>query len=991
MRELRIALVGLLVVTAAGPSAGAEAPALLCAPAKVRGSGDPALDLAVTDRFALREVRLGRPSSVCWAETPGDATFAGVSVRTRPRKARKLGVDVDVVTRFGRQPLVVKSLAGLLMPSSDDAASPAVPPRACYAVRGDRPGTTRLRVAVTDASGERVFDLGRPTRLCVATGDDDAPDVVCHAVKLARTTLSQASVRLGAMTLSSELGTHDLKVGTPRELCVAALSSDPGPGPESGFRLEITPREMTIFTTTPVTATAHFDDGRSEDWSRRVDWLSSDPTVVRMMENDSSVNGAWVVAESPGTAVLSVTDTATGVTSTETGGDANVTVTWPLERLEILPKTVSRLPGQEQNYFVRGVFPGGVTKNLTKQVVYATSDPTVATVSNVPPTRSQVTAVGVGVATISATDPISGISTTDSDSDATFRVRETISYLVVTSNLRYSSRFPGESQRFTATGYFSDGTPINLTQKCLWASSEPSVAAAPNDLHDASRIDAVAPGITFVSCKDWDSGQTSSVAFWVLGDLQAIRVNAGLKWIELPRIGGSVVLSAIGQYAGGGERNLTQEVVWGTRDPEIALCPNAPGDRSRITSLGGGHARIYATDTASGVVSDDEVVVMLGELERIRVQAPYPYYKFDAIPVGTDTRFRVIGEFEYGSINLSHLDSGYVLESSDPSVAEITSERLVRAIAPGTFELTARDIETGVVSAPFTVRVVGALDSITLTPATVTRGIGEWDWFTAIGHYPPGIDENLTHQLQYTSSDPSVAVFDVGGPVARVRTVGPGTATITATHLATGTTATATVTVVPGTIERITVEPASVVRNPGNHYSFTAIGHYPDGRTINVTPVVTWASLSPEIAEASNDNGARSRVLAKASGTAVIVAHHPSGVTSHDTGDDGALVVKDLVSLELTPEEHVGPAGTTKRYTLVGTFDDATNINLTQDAYYWVDDPAVARADNVEGDRSAVELLAPGSTTVRATFANWTPDYPLTSGDEATASLAVEP
>jgi hypothetical protein len=62
---------------------------------------------------------------------------------------------------------------------------------------------------------------------------------------------------------------------------------------------------------------------------------------------------------------------------------------------------------------------------------------------------------------ISATDSISGISTTDSGADAVFRVKQTISFLVVTSNLRYSSRFPGESQRFTATGYYSDGTTTN--------------------------------------------------------------------------------------------------------------------------------------------------------------------------------------------------------------------------------------------------------------------------------------------------------------------------------------------------------------------------------------------------------------------------------------------------------------------------------------------------------------------------------------------------
>jgi uncharacterized protein YjdB len=669
-----------------------------------------------------------------------------------------------------------------------------------------------------------------------------------------------------------------------------------------------------------------------------------------------------------------------------------VTATWPLQRLEILPIAVTRLIGQRQDYFVRGVFPDGVTRNLTRQVIFASSHPTVAAVSNVPPTRSRVTALKVGTATISATDPISGISTTDSGADATFHVRATISYLVVTSNLRYSSRFPGESQRFTATGYFPDGTAVNLTQKCLWASSDPGVAVAPNEHGDASRIDAVAPGTTLVSCTDWDSGKSSAVPFWVLGELQEIRLHGGPRPLDFPPIGGSIALSAIGRYAGGGERNKTQEVVWATRDPEIALCPNTPGDRSRITSVGGGDARIYATDAASGVVSQqDYVVPMLGELVQLRVRAPFPYYEFDAIPVGSETLFDVVAQFDHGNLPLARAGAEYVLESSDPSVAEIVSDRYVRAVAPGTFELTARDLATGTVSPPFTVTVMGALDHITLTPATATRGIGEWESFTAIGVYPPGIEELLTQRLTYASSDPNVAVIDVGGPRSRVRTVGQGTATITAMHAETGTTATATITVLPGAIERVSVVPENVVRNVGNDFSFTAIGHYPDGSTINVTQVVTWVSHAPHVARTSNEAGDRSRVVAEAPGTATITAHHPSGVSSHDTGDDGTFVAKELVALTLGPASHIGPVGMTEEYTLIGTFDDASTINLTQDAYYWVEDPLVARPDNREGNRSAVELLAPGSTTVHATFADWTTGYPVTSGGEATASLAVRP
>jgi hypothetical protein len=125
--------------TSAAIAGTVEAPALLCAPAKASGSVAGSLDLAVTDRFATRQLTLAKPSTVCWAELPGDTMFEGYGARTRPRKARRVGAALEVMTRFGRQALAVKALAGVLVPSSDDGVDPATAPRSCYAVRGDRP------------------------------------------------------------------------------------------------------------------------------------------------------------------------------------------------------------------------------------------------------------------------------------------------------------------------------------------------------------------------------------------------------------------------------------------------------------------------------------------------------------------------------------------------------------------------------------------------------------------------------------------------------------------------------------------------------------------------------------------------------------------------------------------------------------------------------------------------------------------------------------
>jgi hypothetical protein len=447
-----------------------------------------------------------------------------------------------------------------------------------------------------------------------------------------------------------------------------------------------------------------------------------------------------------------------------------------------------------------------------------------------------------------------------------------------------------------------------------------------------------------------------------------------------------------GNIVGGGQRNLTQDLVWATSDPDLALCPNDPGHRSRVVALGAGDASVYATDTPSGIVSNDAVVPMLGELVRLIVRAPYPYRKFGAIPVGADASFPVTAVFQHGVLDLSRTAAGYVLESSDPSIGEIVGERRVRGLAPGTFELTARDLLTNLASDPVAVTVVGGLESITLTPATATRGIGEWESFTSIGFYPPGIEEQADAAARLRLERP-----DRGGRRQHARHAKPradGRAGHRHHH---------------GDARR------DRCRRHGDHHRAARCDRARHHRArecraqsrerLLVHRDRPLSGRQHDQRDADRDlgvavagsrrvdqrRGDRSRVVARSSGTAVITATHPSGVTSHDTGDDATFVAKELWGSRSSPASRLGFVGATQQYTLVGTFDDASTINLTQDAYYWVDDPAVALAENLDGDRSAAELLAPGFTTVHATFADWSTGFPVQSGDVADASLAVAP
>jgi uncharacterized protein YjdB len=173
-------------------------------------------------------------------------------------------------------------------------------------------------------------------------------------------------------------------------------------------------------------------------------------------------------------------------------------------------------------------------------------------------------------------------------------------------------RSVGDAQRFTATGHYAGGATRNLTQRVDWTSSDPAVATAANAKGDRSRIEAVAPGTATISVKDPKTGVDSHVGngdatLVVLGKLERIVLTPSV----VTRIAGQTQrLTATGHYAGGTTRNLTQHLTYRSSDPDVAVAPNADGDKSRIEIVGPGTATITAVDAASGVSSATATVTV---------------------------------------------------------------------------------------------------------------------------------------------------------------------------------------------------------------------------------------------------------------------------------------------------------------------------------------------------------------------------------------------
>ena len=249
--------------------------------------------------------------------------------------------------------------------------------------------------------------------------------------------------------------------------------------------IEVSPATASVANgqTQQFTATGLYTDNTTQDLTTQVTWASSD-NAVATVSNAAGSNG---LATTAGLGSATVSATSGGVT-----GDAALTVTAAtLVSIDVSPATASVANGLTQQFTATGVYSDNSTQDLTTQVTWASSNNSVATVSNAAGSNGLATTAGVGNTTVSAT---SGAVT----GDATLTVTAATLVSIEVSPAA-ASVANGLTQQFTATGVFSDNTTQDLTTQVTWASSDSAVASVSNAAGSNGLATATGVGSTSVS------------------------------------------------------------------------------------------------------------------------------------------------------------------------------------------------------------------------------------------------------------------------------------------------------------------------------------------------------------------------------------------------------------------------------------------------------------------------------------------------------------
>ncbi len=595
------------------------------------------------------------------------------------------------------------------------------------------------------------------------------------------------------------------------------------------------------------------------------------------------------------------------------------TATPQLVRLLMDPLTAKRQVGQFQNFLVTAFFSDGSDKNFTQKVIYQSSNVNVVFPPNTQGNAGRVEAVGIGTATISVLEPTTGVSSNSSNESAVMEVIEaptptptrtgttptrtrtptpipTATPKLVSLLLKplTAKRNVGQSQSFSVTGTFSDGNEKNMTQSVNYASSNPSVASAPNTQGNKGKVDAVGPGEAIISAIDPASGVSTTstggdAVFTVIvaptptptrtgatptktftpspsPTSTPVLVSLAVGPSTAKRTAGSFQnFVATGTFSDGSTKNLTQRATYSSSNPSVAVPANAPPNRGKTTAIAVGVAIISAVDDVTGIASTQNA-------EFTVVEAPTPT---PTLTGTTPTRTRT------------------------PTPTPTATPKLL---------------------------------SLQVSPVTAKRSAGSFQNFSCNGIYSDGSTKNMTQKVDYSSTNLAVANPTNAlppGNKGRVDAVGPGTATISArdpisglvstsaggdavftvtepptptpTHTGpTSTAPTGTRTFTPAPvptatpfITSITLKPKEAQKPIGTNQFFTATATFSNGDTgKNVTTRVEYRSSDPTVAEATNEAGSPSKVVPLKVGTTVISAVDlTTGVSSDDSDGSAVLTV----------------------------------------------------------------------------------------------------
>lgn len=313
--------------------------------------------------------------------------------------------------------------------------------------------------------------------------------------------------------------------------------------------------------------------------------------------------------------------------------------------------------------------------------------------------------------------------------------------------------------------------------------------------------------------------------------------------------------------------------------------------------------------------------------------------------------------------------------SSNPAVCTVDDgarKGFVTALQPGSCTLSAT-------FQGFTGQCNAAVQSLTVTalaiaPAAPAVAKGGALQLTATATLSDGSAFDATGTAAWSSSAQAIATVSETGLASGLSA---GSAALSATLR--GKTAQVSLRVNAATLLAVSVAPGSLALPLGLFQGLRAIAVYSDGTTTDATGGVAWSSDLP--AAVSVDQAGVVRALQKGRARISAALGGVQGLALVDATE------ATLTALSLLPAALSLPIGTSGRLRAIGTFSDHTLKEVSADATWSTQAPAIATVDA----NGLVSGLAKGSSQVAALLTGQTATASVDVTDAALAALVIAP
>ncbi|WP_310597746.1 beta strand repeat-containing protein [Aeromonas aquatica] len=566
-----------------------------------------------------------------------------------------------------------------------------------------------------------------------------------------------------------------------------------------GLTITTPPLTLAAGLTGQLAATGSYSDGSSVNITSAVSWTSSNPAVATV-----GLHTGLVTAVAPGTATI--TGTLDGQTAT-----LSVTVTSAVLNsggLTIATPPLTLAAGLTGQLAANGSYSDGSSIDVTASVTWVSSNPAVATVN----ASGLVTGVAPGTATITGTldGQIATLSVTVSNA-----VLNVGGLTIATPPLTLVAGLTGQ---LAANGSYSDGTSVNVTTSVSWTSNNPIVATVGLN---TGLVTGILPGTaTITGTLD---GQTATL----LVTVTSATLNPGGLVITTPplvlAVGLTGQLAATGSYNNGSNVDVTASVNWVSSTPAAAtvsasglVTAVAPGTTTITGTLDGQTATLLVTVT-SAVLNPGGLTITVPPLN---------------LAAGLTGQLAANGIYSNGaSVDVT---TNVNWTSNNPLVAAVgLNSGLVTAVLPGTATITATlDGQSTTVQVTVSNAVVVSVNIDPINPLAA----GTTAQLKATATLSNLTTLDVTAQANWQSSDPSVFTVTSTGLATGVV---PGSANVSVNVQ--GITAGHSVVVSNAVLTSIVISQSGLNLSPLlSTITFTAIGHYSDGSTQNITNSVIW-------------------------------------------------------------------------------------------------------------------------------------------------------